>query len=335
MHSSRMKYKVQKPFLKWVGGKSQILDLILSKIPQEMNNYHEIFVGGGSVLFGVLSLQKQSKLTIHHKIYAYDINPTLIQVYQHIQQHPTQLYEKLQYYMNQYDELTGNVIIRNPKTLTEAITSKESYYYWLRGQFNAWLKSNTNTSTSTHTSTTTHSPHTSTSTSTTTPLEISALFMFLNKTCFRGMYREGPNGFNVPYGHYKKTPAIMTREEFVNISEFIQHVTFIHRDFRESIPTVQEGDFVYMDPPYVPVDNQKTSFVGYNVNGFNTDMHTTLFDMIHELSTRNVKFIMSNSHTEFVVDTFKEYEIEEIIVRRAIHSKNPSIKTGEVLVIRV
>ena len=84
--------KIQKPFLKWVGGKTQIIQKIISKIPNEMNNYHELFLGGGSVLFAVLSLQKQNKIKIKKKIYAYDVNEKLINVYKHIQNYKDELF---------------------------------------------------------------------------------------------------------------------------------------------------------------------------------------------------------------------------------------------------
>ena len=85
--------KIQNPFLKWVGGKTQIIKDIVSKIPHEMNNYHELFLGGGSVLLAVLSLQKQNRIIIKNKIYAYDINSVLINVYKHIQNNKDELYK--------------------------------------------------------------------------------------------------------------------------------------------------------------------------------------------------------------------------------------------------
>ena len=92
--------KIQKPFLKWVGGKTQILDNVLSKVPKEFNNYHELFLGGGSVLLAVLSLQKQGKIVIKNKIYAYDINETLIHVYKHIQNNKDVLFGHIERYIN-------------------------------------------------------------------------------------------------------------------------------------------------------------------------------------------------------------------------------------------
>lgn len=301
MNMSKQQIQIQKPFLKWVGGKTQIIDNIISKLPNEMNNYHEMFLGGGSVLFAILSLQKQNKINIKHKIYAYDINRDLIDVYKHIQSNTEELYKQFQQYMNEYGNLEGTIINRNPTSITEAKSSKESYYYWMRKKYNMITKP---------------------------CIEKSALFMFINKTCFRGMYREGPNGYNVPYGHYKKTPAILSEKNLSHISELIQDVEFIHCSFEESMKRVQEGDFVYLDPPYAP--ENKKSFVGYVADGFSLEMHQKLFNDIKNLN--NVKFVMSNAKVDLVMENFEGFECEEVIAKRAINSKKPGSITTEVII---
>ena len=293
--------KIQKPFLKWVGGKTQIIKNITARIPKEMNNYHELFLGGGSVLFAVLSLQKQGVIIIKEKIYAYDINRDLINVYKHIQSNKDELYKFLSFYINEYDSIKGTVINRTPKNIEEAKTSKESYYYWIRNRYNNNDKDT---------------------------VECSALFMFINKTCFRGMYRAGPNGYNVPYGHYKKTPAILSQAELNNISKLIENVEFLHSGFIDSIKRVSEGDFVYLDPPYAP-ENSK-SFVGYVADGFTLETHQKLFSEIKKL--KKTKFILSNAKVELVTNNFKDYHCDEVIARRAINSKKPGSKTTEVII---
>ena len=195
--------KIQKPFLKWVGGKTQILNSILSKIPKEMNNYHELFLGGGSVLFAVLSLQKQQPIKIRNKIYASDINHALINLYKHIQTDKEKLYEYIDFYIREYNRIEGTEIHRNPATIKEAKSSKESYYYWIRKKYNKMAFANTQKQNTENTVTKDRGEK---ATKKLIALECSALFMFLNKTCFRGMYREGKYGFNLPYGHYKRTP---------------------------------------------------------------------------------------------------------------------------------
>tara|TARA_X000001036_G_scaffold229227_1_gene214194 strand:- start:430 stop:1329 length:900 start_codon:yes stop_codon:yes gene_type:complete len=294
---------IQKPFLKWVGGKTQILKSIISKIPDDMDNYHEIFLGGGSVLFAVLSLKKHNKITIRGKLYAYDANYALIQLYNDIKYNKDKLYSYIDKYINDYNSIKGDIVNRKPETIDDANTSKESYYYWLRKKYNT-LDNNS--------------------------VERSALFMIINKTCFRGMYREGPNGYNVPYGHYKKTPGIITTSELDVISELIQEVEFIHSDFTDSIQKVSDGDFVYLDPPYAP--ETSTSFVGYVADGFTLKQHERLFNSIKK--NNNIKFLMSNAKVELVIKHFddKKYSIEDIEARRAINSKNPGSTTTEVLI---
>ena len=118
-------HKLRKPFLKWVGGKTQIINDIISKIPEDMNNYHELFLGGGSVLLAVLSLQKQNKIQIRNKIYAYDINHDLINVYKNIQTNKEELYAIINSYIKTYDSIEGTVVNRKPSSIEEAKTSKE------------------------------------------------------------------------------------------------------------------------------------------------------------------------------------------------------------------
>lgn len=298
-----MAKNIQKPFLKWVGGKTQLINEVTGKFPNKINNYHEIFLGGGSVLFALLSLQKEEKIEIKGKIYAYDLNESLINIYKNIQSNSEELFEYMEKYWKEYDEITGSEVNRQPKTKEDSKTSKESYYYWVRSLFNSMNKS---------------------------LVERSSIFIFLNKTCFRGLYREGPNGFNVPYGHYKKTPSMITKEELYKISELIKHVIFQCCDFDESISKVNKGDTMYLDPPYAP-ENSK-SFVGYTTDGFNIEMHNKLFKKIIEKDKSGVAFILSNSKVDMVINYFKDYKTEDVVARRAINSKNPESKTTEVII---
>ena len=298
---------LQKPFLKWVGGKTQHIQQIINSFPDNMENYHEIFLGGGSVLLALLSLQKAGLITINGSIYAYDLNKQLIQVYRHIQSNKDELITRVQHYRNEYDKcptVEKGTANRKPVNDTEAKTSRESYYYWMRKKFNL-LKD--------------------------LSIENSALFIMLNKTNFRGVYREGPNGYNVPFGHYKKTPTIISKSEIDKISTLIKDVVFIDADFNESINNSTEGDFVYLDPPYAP-QNRK-SFVGYTENGFDINMHKKLFKLTKALTTNNIKFAMSNANVELVKKSFEGYVFKEISARRAIHSKNPAAKTTDVLIV--
>ena len=314
-------FKLQKPILKWVGGKTQIIEDIINKFPKKMNNYYELFLGGGSVLLALLSLQKQGLVTIKNKIYVYDINHSLINFYKFVQSNPELLYEKIESYKNQYDSISQfNINIdnaddlnkneiktlktkyRNPKTIEEALSSKESYYYMMRNKFNTSIK---------------------------TSIENAALFIFLNKTGFRGMYRETSKGFNIPFGNYKN-PTIVSKSELLYISDLIKDVEFSCCNFETSIENLKTGDFVYLDPPYFP--ESAKSFVSYVKDGFGINNHKKLFEQINELNKEKIKFVLSNSKVEFVTKYFKKYNIQEILAKRCINSKKPNSKAMEVII---
>ncbi len=297
-----MTTQIQKPFLKWVGGKTQIIQQIINHFPTEMNNYHEIFLGGGSVLFALLSLRKSNNIKVNGKIYAYDLNQDLINLYQVIQTNPIEFLTILNEFKETYHNITTNTINRKPETLEEALTSKESYYYWIRKQFN-----------NTHDN----------------EIQKSAMFLFLNKTCFRGLYRTGPSGFNVPYGHYKTTPTIITEDELNSISELISDVNFICADFTNSIQQAEPNDYLYLDPPYAP--ETKKSFVGYTADGFDLKTHNNLFNLIKTLD-ESIKFTLSNSKVDMVTEAFENYNQEDVNARRAINSKKPDSVTTEVII---
>ena len=292
---------LQKPFLKWVGGKTQIIEDIINKIPSKINNYHELFLGGGSILLAVLSLQRDNKIEIKEKVYAYDLNESLINVYNNIKFNKDELYDSINELWTTYDSINGNVTNRNPNNINDAKTSKESYYYWIRKKYNE-IDNNS--------------------------VEHSAMFIFLNKMGFRGLYREGPNGFNVPYGHYKKTPQMLSKDELNNISDLIKDVEFQCLDFNDSISRVNKDDFVYLDPPYAP--ETETSFVGYTKDGFNLESHINLFNKIK--NKKHIKFVMSNAKVDLVMEYFNDYKCEDVIARRAINSKNPESTTIEVII---
>lgn len=296
-----------KPFLKWVGGKTQILSNILDTFPTDITNYHEPFVGGGSVLFGLLSKVRDGSITLSGNIYASDVNQCLISLYIHIQTNPHTFLKEIHTLIDEYYACPiDGVINRKPTTLEDATTSRESYYYWIRSKFNE------------HTDKTT--------------VQSSSMFLFLNKTCFRGVYREGPRGFNVPYGHYKK-PAIVNDDHIMLVSSLIQDVIFTYTPFTTSLSKVSNGDFIYLDPPYAP-ENDK-SFVSYTSVGFRYDDHICLFDMIHTLvSELNVRITMSNASVDLVHTAFPsdKYVTNLVSCKRAINSKKPQSRTDEVII---
>ena len=153
----------------------------------------------------------------------------------------------------------------------------------------------------------------------------SALFIYLNKTGFRGLYREGPNGMNVPFGHYKN-PTVIDKVHLARCSEALKHVEFFSMSYEKFLVDVGEKDFVYLDPPYVP--EKTTSFTKYNVYDFLD--HEAFFDTVKSLP----RFSMSNSKTSPVESAFPvdEYDVAMITCPRAINSKNPGMKIVEVLI---
>jgi len=296
---------IPKPPLKWVGGKTQIIGKVLDTFPREMSNYHEPFLGGGSVLLAVLAYRRQRLLHISGSIYASDVNPRIIHLYQHIQGRVDELIVELNRLIADCPK-EEVAIHRAPKTVEEANTSPESYYYWIRRRLNETPANLAN-------------------------ITDSAMFLYLNKTCFRGVYREGPKGFNVPFGHYKN-PGIFEEEALRSLSALLQGVVFRCQPFQASLSIVEGGDFVYMDPPYAP--EQANSFVGYTSAGFGPADHADLFRECQRMAGRHIFWTMSNADVELVKKEFVAPAYTTIVVdcRRAIHSTKPDTKTKEVLI---
>jgi DNA adenine methylase len=292
----------EKPIIKWVGGKTQIIDKIIEKFPTEIINYHELFLGGGSVLLALLQNIEQGIIKINGSINAYDINETLINLYKNIQSNYVDVLLEINKIIFVYNSINDTSVNRKPENILQAKTSQESYFYWIRKQYNMLTQQEKNTSLG------------------------SAYFIFLNKTCFRGVYREGPNGFNVPFGHYKN-PEIINETHIEKISKMIKDVRFYCLCFEESFSKIDENDFVYLDPPYAP--ENINSFVGYTELGFNIKQHELLFSIC-----KKFKFLMSNSDVELVKNNFNnnDYIIDIILCKRAINSKKPDSKTNELLI---
>lgn len=292
----------EKPIIKWIGGKTQIIDTVIENFPNEINNYHELFLGGGSVLIAVLQNVQKNKIKINGTINAYDINETLINMYKNIQNNSEQVIIEINKIITIYNNIENISINRKPITILESKTSQESYYYWIRIQFNKLTQEQKNTFLG------------------------SAYFIFLNKTCFRGVYREGPKGFNVPFGHYKN-PEIINEEHIKRISKLIKNVKFNCSSFEQTFNKIDKNDFIYLDPPYAPENNK--SFVGYTSLGFTLKQHNLLFSLC-----KKFKFLMSNADTELVKNSFLDtlYTIKIISCKRSINSKKPGSKTNEVLI---
>jgi DNA adenine methylase len=301
-----IKKDIPKPFLKWVGGKSQIIDKIVKKLPARMNHYHELFVGGGSVLISVLWAMKEGLIIIDNSINVYDLNEALIGTYKNIQSQKDTLYDSTIELVNVSNSCSEDGdVIRKPETMEDAKTSKESYYYWIRKLYNEEQDKQS--------------------------IQSSAYFIFLNKTGFRGMYREGPNGYNIPFGN-NGSPKVIDKKEIDFISDLIQGVTFHCCDFSDGFNNIEgDNNFIYLDPPYAP-ENDK-SFVGYTKDGFDIEQHKKLFTFTNDISEYN-KIMMSNANVPLIKEhlSVNDFNYEVVSCRRAINSKDPGAKTEEVII---
>ena len=239
------------------------------------------------------------------------MNEPLIYIYKNIQTRHNELYDILQTIIIDFNEC-GDGEAFNPKkkipaNIEEAKIAKENYYYWIRSEYNKLCSTDKKS------------------------ILGSAMFIFLNKTCFRGVFRVGPKGFNVPYGHYNN-PVIINKKHLDEIHNLIQNVVFECCDFNTSLTIVEPNDFVYLDPPYAPETD--TSFVGYTENGFNIENHNNLFKLIHILTDTNKKIMLSNADVSLVRENFtnEKYSTLSILCKRSINSKNPDAKAKEVII---
>ncbi len=150
-------------------------------------------------------------------------------------------------------------------------------------------------------------------------VERASRFIYLNRTCFNGMYRVNSKGeFNVPFGNYKN-PRIIDENNLLNCSELLKRTEIKCADFSEILNKAQRGDFVYFDPPYVPL-NETSSFTSYTKDGFDIDMQFKLRDVCDELDSMGVKFMLSNSDTKLVNDLYENYEIKKVFASRQINA---------------
>lgn len=144
-------------------------------------------------------------------------------------------------------------------------------------------------------------------------------FIYLNRTCFNGLYRVNSQGqFNVPFGNYKN-PRIVDENNLLNCSELLKNTKIKCADFSEILTKVKKGDFVYFDPPYVPL-NETSSFTSYTKDGFDMDMQFKLREVCDELDSMGVKFMLSNSDTKFVNELYSNYEIKKVFASRSVNA---------------
>ena len=267
------------PFVKWAGGKRQLLQQIRERMPEQYNNYYEPFIGGGAVLF---------ELQPEHA-WINDINTALVHTYRQIQGNPEDFLREVE------------------KLDQEMPEDGKSYYYEMRELYNDKLmKQEYDTG-------------------------LAALFVFINKHCFNGLYRvNGKVLFNVPYNNSRK--ASVDRELILETSRYLQKVRITQGDFEEACKEAGEGDFVFIDSPYAPLN--PTSFESYTKEGFDIESHKRLADLYDRLTGRGCYCMLTNHNTELINQLYqgKGYRIDVVSVKRMINS-DASKRTGEEVII--
>ncbi len=288
-----MKNIVAKPFLKWAGGKTQLIPEIERTLPSSLIGseftYIEPFVGSGAILFWMLG--KYPKL---EKAVVNDINADLINAYRRIATEPKVLISILEDLQNDYHGLEGDE------------EGKKAYYYEKRELFNARKEGFT---------------------------VQAALFVFLNRTCFNGLYRVNrKNEYNVPMGSYKK-PMICDKNNLFAVSDALQRVEILCGDFEQTADYAAPNSLFYFDPPYKPL-SQTSSFNSYAKDEFGDDEQIRLRNFCSKLDVLNHSWLLSNSdvkgkdvNDDFFDNLYSDFQIKRVRARRSINS-NPE-KRGE------
>jgi DNA adenine methylase len=256
-----------KPFLKWAGGKQQLLQQFESLFPTDFERYIEPFIGGGAVYFHLWNTQR-----VDGEALLFDINSELVNTYRIVRDKPEYLIEVLKTHKHRH--------------------SRE-YYYHVRNLDRNGKQLN--------------------------DIERAARILYLNKTCFNGLFRVNSKGqFNVPIGSYKN-PRILDEELLRAASLALQQAIVEVRDFRSIVDLAQAGDFFYFDPPYDPV-SKTASFTSYTTDSFGNEDQSKLADVFQRLTNKGCLCMLSNSHTEQVLDLYRHFRIEIVTANRAINS---------------
>lgn len=267
------------PFVKWVGGKRQLIDDIKKRMPTEYDNYFEVFIGGGALFFE----EKPKKAVIN------DFNVNLVNVYIQIRDNVEDLIKRLDKLSRKYNKLTEK-------------EDKANMYYEIRDKFNKGIEKN--------------------------KLDTiqASYFIFLNKSCFNGLYRVNSTGlFNVPSGHKVKL-NLYDADNLREISELLQNTVILSGDFEEACKDAKKGDFVFFDSPYYD------TFDTYQKGGFELEDHIRLANLFKELSNKGVYCMLTNSNTDFIKELYKDYRIDVVNVKRLIN-RDASNRKGEEVII--
>lgn len=273
-----------RPFIKWVGGKTQLLPEIRQRYPENITRYCEPFVGGGAVLFDVLQTFHPNAVLIN------DINPELINLYENIRDNCEPLIQLLEHFQTEY--------LETPEA------DRQNLYLGKRATYNHFIEE--------------RNPEHN--------LEKAALFIYLNKTCFNGLYRVNRNGlFNVPFNR-AKNPLICDSENIRECSQLLQNVQMHVGDYSYCRDFIDENTFVYLDPPYRPL-TESSSFTSYNENGFSDVQQIELGNFITEMAHRGALIVASNSdphnadeQDEFFDNLYADFNIERVQASRMVNS---------------
>lgn len=280
-----------RPFVKWAGGKGQLLEVLKSNLPKgigtKITKYAEPFVGGGALLFDLLSEYA------FKEVYINDNNKELINTYLVIKDCCGELIQTLADMQNKYSSCESN-------------EEKQAYYYEQRERYNT-LSLNDDTR-----------------------IEKAALFIFINRTCFNGLYRVNRKGcYNVPFGKHSN-PTICDTENLLKTSEVLQNVIMRSCDYHDVLSFVDENTFVYIDPPYRPL-NATSGFTSYTEEQFNDQNQIELADMYKEISSVGARVMLSNSdphnvdeNDNFFDDLYADFTILRVEASRVINSKASS-----------
>lgn len=280
--------KQAKPFLKWAGGKGQLISEIEKYYPftdTRFTKYVEPFVGGGAVLFDILNKYQLKE------IYISDINKELINTYNVIQ--------------NNVEDLISILSNLETEFLNANSDLRKEIYLNVRNNFNAIILDKCDLYN----------------------IEKAAYMIFLNKTCFNGLYRVNKQGlFNVPIGAYKK-PTICDADNLYNIANKIQKINIVYGDYSQSADFIDNHTFVYFDPPYRPL-TKTSSFTAYSENNFDDTEQIRLAEFVDKMHLKGAKIIVSNSDPAninqqdlFFYNIYNSYKINKIYAKRMINSK--------------
>lgn len=274
-----------KPFIKWVGGKGQLIEQLEAQLPADFDNwenvtYIEPFVGGGAMLFYMLQSHKNITNAVIN-----DINPKLTACYEVIRDFPYQLIDSLRNIQKEYYQLPDE-------------EAKKEFFMEKRKAFNGELDR----------------------------LDMCTLFIFLNRTCFNGLYRENKKGeFNVPFGKYG-TPTICDETTILEDSQMLQHVNILTGDYQQVLERANGRTLFYFDPPYRPLSNT-SSFNDYTKQPFNDDAQIRLKEFCDTVSNAGYSFMLSNSDClgkdgkdRFFDDLYADYHIERVWAKRNVNS---------------